>query len=114
MASKTEIGVLLVDKASGEQIGFIEFDSRGIFAYHIIKKGMHVFGLKGIDRLLREEWATQPLYKKHAALLDGNSKLSDEILKQEAKSCADFLNSQESPPMVGGYVVTAQVVVREI
>jgi hypothetical protein len=57
---------------------------------------------------------TQPLYKKHANLMDKNKKLPDEILEQEANSCADFLNSLESPPTMGIDPVKAQVVVRDI
>jgi hypothetical protein len=114
MASKKQIGVLLVDKASGEQMGFIEFDPSGALAYHKMKTEMHVYAFRGIDRLLREEWTTQPLYKKHAKSMDKNKKLPDEILEQEANSCADFLNSLEIPLRFGGYDVKAQVVVREI
>jgi hypothetical protein len=114
MTTTTEVGVLLVDRASGEQIGYIEFDPRGALVYHKMKPEMHVYAFKGIDQLLREEWKNQPLYIKHAKLMDENKKLPFEILEQEAHSCADFLNSLESPPNMGRYLVKAQVVVREI
>jgi hypothetical protein len=114
MASKKQIGVLLVDKASGEQKGFIEFDPSGALVYHTMKPEMHVYAFKGIDRILREKWTAQPLYKKHAKSMDKNKKLPDEILEQEANSCADFLNSMESPPTMGIHAVEARVVVREI
>jgi len=112
--NKKEIGVLLVDESSGDQMGYVEFDPSGMLVYHKVKPEMHVYAFKGIDRILREEWATQPLYKKHAESLDENKKLPDEILEQEATACADFLNSLENPPMMGRYIVKAQVVVREI
>jgi hypothetical protein len=114
MANTIEIGVLLVDKASGDQMGFIEFDPSGALVYHKMKPEMHVYAFRGIDRLLREDWITQPLYKKHAKSMDKNKKLPDEILEQEANSCADFLNSLEPPLRFAGHDVKAQVVVREI
>jgi hypothetical protein len=103
------IGVLFIDKASGTQIGFIKFDSSGMLVYQMIKTGMHVFAFKTID-VLMNEWTKEPLYKKHAKLLKENSKLPDKILEQEANSCADFLNSLESPLNLGSYAVKAQMV----
>lgn len=106
---ESEIGVLFIDTASGAQIGFIKFDSSGMLVYQMIKTGMHVFAFKPID-LLMNQWIKEPLYKKHAKLLKENSKLPDEIREQEANSCADFLNSLESPLKLGGYSVKAQTV----
>ncbi len=106
---ESEIGVLFIDTASGAQIGFIKFDSSGMLVYQMIKTGMHVFAFKPID-LLMNQWIKEPLYKKHAKLLKENSKLPDEIREQEANSCADFLNSLESPLKLGGYSVKAQMV----
>jgi len=103
------IGVLFVDKASGAQIGFIKFDSSGMLVYQMIKIGMHVFAFKPID-LLMNQWIKEPLYKKHAKLLEKNSKLPDEILEQEANGCADFLNSLDRPLNLGGHAVKAQMV----
>jgi hypothetical protein len=103
-------GVLFMDKASGAQIGFIKFDSSGMLVYQMIKTGMHVFAFKPIDLLLNQ-WIKEPLYKKHAKLLEEKSKIPDEILVQEANSCSDFLNSLESPLKLGGYSVKAQMVV---
>ena len=68
---------------------------------------MHVFAFKPIDRLLNDQWLKEPLYKKHATSMDENSKLPHEILEREANNCADFLNSLESPLMLGGYLVEA-------
>jgi hypothetical protein len=110
MATTSEIGVLLMDKASGAQIGFIKFDSSGMLIYQASKSGMHIFAFKPIDRLLKEQWNREPLYKKHASALSENKKLPDEILEQEANHCANILNSLESPLMLGAYHVTAQVV----
>jgi len=110
MATTSEIGVLLLDKDSGAQIGFIKFGSSGILVYQIIRSGMHIFAFKPIDNLLNEQWNKQPLYKKHASSLSENNKLPDEILEQEANHCANFLNSLESPLMLGAYHVKAQAV----
>ena len=81
-----------------------------MLVYQIIKAGLHVFAFKPINKLLSEQWMMEPLYEKHAGLLDENKKLPDEILEEEAKSCADFLNSLESPLMLGSYAVKAQLV----
>ena len=109
---ETLIGVLFIDKASGAQIGFIKFDSSGMLVYQMIKTGMHVFAFKPID-VLMNQWTKEPLYKKHAELLKENSKLPDKILEQEANSCANFLNSVESPLKLGSYTVEAQMVHRQ-
>jgi hypothetical protein len=71
---------------------------------------LHVYALKPIDQLLKERWNKEPLYVKHAQRLDENSNLPDEILVKEASSCAEFLNSLESPLMVGSYTVRVQMV----
>ena len=104
------IGVLLVDKASGAQIGFIQFNPSGLLGYRMIKADLHVFAFKPIDHLLGQQWNQDPLYEKHAQLLDEDAELPDEILVQEATSCADFLNSLESPLTLGKYTVKAQMV----
>lgn len=103
------IGVLFIDKASEVQIGVIKFDPSGLLAYQMIQSGIHVFAFNSIDRLI-DQWAKEPLYKKHAKSLGRNSKLPDKILEQEANSCADFLNSLASPLKLGGYAVKAQMV----
>ncbi|MGA7194583.1 MAG: hypothetical protein WBW94_13225 [Anaerolineales bacterium] len=114
MSDTLLIGVLLMDKTDGSQIGFIKFDSSGVMVYQIIKAEMHVFAFKPIDRLLNEQWLKEPLYKKHSKSMDENSKLPEKILEQEAKNCADFLNSLESPLMLGGYLVEALAVATPI
>ena len=78
--------------------------------YQILKAGLHVYAFKPINKILSEQWIKEPLYKKHAKLLDENKKLPDEILEEEAKACADFLNSLETPLTIGGHAVKAQVV----
>lgn len=103
------IGVILIDKTSEVQIGIIKFDSSGVLGYQMIQSGIHVFAFKSIDRLI-DQWAKEPLYKKHAKSLGRNSKLPDKILEQEANSCADFLNSLASPLKLGSYAVRAQMV----
>src|SRR5215207_1682293 len=110
MSDITETGVLLSDVTNGAQIGFIRFASSGMLVYQVIKAGLHVFAFKPIDRLLNEQWIQEPLYKKHAGFLDENKKLPNDILEQEATSCANFLNALEGPLMLGGNAVEAQVV----
>jgi hypothetical protein len=109
MANKLEVRVLLVDKDSGAQIGFIRFDPSGLLVYQTMMAGMHVFAFKSIDRILNEQWIKEPLYKKHASLLDENKKLPEGVLEQEASACADFLNSLASPPVLGSHAVKAQM-----
>lgn len=110
MANKTELGILLTDNETEDQIGLIKFDPSGMLVYQIIKTGLHVYAFKPINKLLSEQWLKEPLYIKHAKLMDENKKLPDEILEEEAKACADFLNSLEESPALGGHVVKAQVV----
>lgn len=110
MANTLEISVLLLDTASRAAVGLIKFDTSGVLVYQSIQTGLHVFAFKPINELLSEEWLKEPLYKKHASLLDENQKLPEEILELEANSCADFLNTLESPVMLGDSSVEAQVV----
>ena len=109
MASTTKISVLLMDKTSGAQIGSIKFDSSGILIYQVIESGLHVFAFKPIDRLLNGQWMQEPLYRTHAGLLDERKELPDGILVKSAESCANFLNSLESPLMLGDHDVKAQL-----
>ena len=109
MWDTSEISVLLVDKASSAPVGLIKFDSSGVMVYQSRKRGLHAFAFKPIHELLREQWMKEPLYKKHASLLDENKMLPGEILEQEADSCAEFLNTLESPLKLGGAAVEAQV-----
>jgi hypothetical protein len=107
MSEISEIGVLLVDYDNGAQIGLIKFDPSGVLVYQTIKTGLHVYAFKPIDKLLSEEWLKEPLYIKHAELLAENPKLPNDILKQEADSCAEFLNSLANPPTLGEHIVKA-------
>jgi hypothetical protein len=109
MRDISETGVLLVDKASSAPVGLIKFDSSGVVVYQNIKRGLHVFAFQPIHKLLSEQWMKEPLYKKHASLLDDNQMLPEEVLEQEADSCAEFLNTLESPLTLGGAAVEAQV-----
>lgn len=106
------IGVLFIDKASAAQIGFIKFESSGMLVYQTIKAGIHVFAFKSIELLIKQ-WIKEPLHAKYSKLLEENQKLPDKILEQEANSCANFLNSLESPLKLGGYTVKAIVVQSE-
>ena len=104
------LGVLLVDNASGAQIGLIKFDPSGMLVYQIIMTGLHVYAFKPINKLLSEQWIKEPLYMKHAKLLAENPKLPNDILEQEANSCADFLNALTGPLTLGGHNVKAYMV----
>jgi hypothetical protein len=109
MADTSEIGVLLVDKKSRVPVGLIKFDPSGVLVYQNIKTGLQVFAFKPIHKLLSAQWLKEPLYKKYADSLDENKMLPQRILIEAANSCADFLNALESPLMVDGSVVKAQV-----
>ena len=108
----SEIEVLLLDKATGVQIGSIQFRASGMLICEPSKK-VHMFALQSPDHLFSEQWLKEPLAMKYADLLRENPKLPDEILEQEAKSCADFLNTLKRPLMIGNYSIKAQVVHRE-
>jgi hypothetical protein len=110
VSDASNIGVLLVDITDGAPIGFIKFDPSGMLVYQVIKTGLHVFAFKPINKLLSEQWLKEPLYKKHAERLARETRLPDDILKQEAAACADFLNSFESPITLGAQSVKAQAV----
>jgi hypothetical protein len=110
MRGTSEIGVLLVDKTSDVQIGFIKFDPSGMLIYQNMKAGGHVYAFKPIDALLNKGWIKEPLYEKHAALLKDNPELPDEILEQEATSCAEFLNSQVKTVTLNGHPVKAHMI----
>jgi hypothetical protein len=110
MSEISEIGVLLVDNATAAQIGLIKFDPSGVLVYQTIKTGLHVYAFKPINKLLSEEWMKEPLYIKHAKLLAETPKLPNDILEQEADSCAEFLNSLANPPTLGGNNVKAHKV----
>jgi len=112
MPDTTGIGVLLLDQASGSQIGFIKFDPSGTLVYQVIKAGLHVFAFKPIDKLLNGQWRKEPLYKTHAGLLNEAKMLPEEILEEEANACMVFLNSLETPLMLGDTLVKAQVIYR--
>jgi hypothetical protein len=108
-AKEVIVGVLLIERENGSQVGFISFNPSGVLGYQVTREDLHVYVLKPIDKLLIN-WEKDPLYIKHANLLDENSNLPFEILEQEANSCADFLNSQEKPLQVGKYTVVARMV----
>jgi hypothetical protein len=109
MPDLSEIGVLLVDKASSAPVGLIKFDSSGVLVYQSIKRGLHAFAFQSIHTLLSEQWLKEPLYKKHANVLEENNMVPEQVLEQEADSCAEFLNTLEGPLMLGGTAVEAQV-----
>jgi hypothetical protein len=110
MTDTEEIGVLLLDPVSAAQIGFIQFDPSGMLIYRVIQPGLNVNALRPIHQKLAEEWIKEPLYEKHASLLDENKKLPETTLEEEAKSCTDFLNHLDEPLRLGGTIVEAQVV----
>lgn len=110
MANTIYTAVNLLDKTNGSLIGIIRFDASGRLDYHVVKKGMHISAFKPIERFLNEQWMKEPLYKKHASLLDENKKLPGGILVREADSCVKFLNSLESPLMLDGHFLKAKLI----
>ena len=110
MPDTSEVCVLLLDKANRSPIGLIKFDSSGVLVYQSLRTGLHVFAFQPINKILSEDWLTEPLYKKYADSLDENHRLPERILAEEANSCADFLNSLDNPLMFGGRTVKARVV----
>ena len=109
MPGSSEIGVVLVDKVSRTPVGLIKFDGSGVLVYQSIQAGLQVFAFHPIHKLLSEQWLKQPLYKKHARLLDENKMLPEEVLEREADSCAAFLNSLDGPLTLGNSKVKAKV-----
>jgi hypothetical protein len=110
MPDTSEIGVLLVDKRSSAPVGIIKFDASGVLVYQGIQTGVQVFAFQPIHKLLSDQWLKQPLYKKHASLLDEHKMLPEEVLEREADSCAAFLNSLKSPLTLGSSTVKARVI----
>ena len=110
MPDTSEINVLLLDRATSAAIGLIKFDSSGVLVYQSNEAGLQVFAFKPIDKLLREQWLKEPLYKKYANSLDENKMLSERILVKEADSCAKFLNALEGPLRLGNTPVKAKAI----
>lgn len=110
MSEKTQIGGPLLETETRAQIGYIRFDPSGMLIYQLIKPGLHANEFKPIHHLLTTQWLSAPLYRKHASLLDENSKLPKDILLREANACASFLNNLEAPPRLGGSRVIARVI----
>ena len=102
----SKLGVLLKSKESGEQIGVLEFDPSGMLMCQMIKKGLHVFALRSVTKLL-EEKGFKPLYKKYEAQKDNAGNLPEDILRVEAEACAKIINEAEMT--IGGIPVIASV-----
>ncbi len=105
-----QVGVLLSDRTTDEQIGLITFYPRGVLGYSVLKAGLHVFALKPIERFLEENGFSQPLYVKHAARMNNQNELATDILEREAKACAEAIQRAEPPLTVGGHALGAHVV----
>lgn len=102
----SKLGVLLKSKESGEQIGVLEFDPSGMLMCQMIKSGLHVFALRSVMQILKEE-APLPVYKKYEDQKDGNGHIPRETLRKEAASYAKILNEAEME--ISGIPVTATV-----
>jgi hypothetical protein len=107
MASIIYTAVNLYDKTSGAVLGIIRFDASGRLDYLPTKEAPES-AFQSIEDLLSEQWLKEPLYQRYASRLDESGKIPDEILVREADSCADFLNSLETPPMLSGHAVKAR------
>lgn len=102
--------VLLTDRATEQQVGLIVFAPSGMLVFRMIKKGLHVFALKPIERFLKQHGLDQPLYVKYADQMDAKQELPPEILLQESPACADAINRADPPRSVGGHTLAARVV----
>jgi hypothetical protein len=110
MSDNSQIGILFVEEGSGEKIGIIKFDSSGLLVYQIMIPGTHPYGFKNIETRLKEGPIKEPLYLKHAKLMNESSKLPEEVLIREAKACADYLNSLDHPIHINKYCVKANAI----
>jgi hypothetical protein len=110
MPQSVRMAILLTTVASQEQVAVIELDPSGMLVFRVIRKGLHVFALKPLERLLRQHVFPEPLYVKHAQVLREQSRLPLAILEQEARACADVLNRLEQPLSMAGQPVKAEVV----
>lgn len=109
MGSASQIGILLREDKSGNEIGLIEFTPSGSLKLHYYQ-GRDVFALKPIERLLLENGlGEEPLYVKYAQVLNREPELPPMILKQEASFYADFLNEKVPRCQVRGKAVVASV-----
>jgi hypothetical protein len=107
-----KVGILLTttEEAGKKQVGIIEFDPTGVLVFHMIQKGLHVFALKPVERLLEENGLEMPLYVKYDNLLKQQHEISQAILEKEASYHADILNRIEPPVTVGDQKIIAEVV----
>lgn len=98
-----KIGVLLIAKENDEQVGVFEFDPSGMLISRIIKRGMNAYALKPLLDLMSE-----PLYQKHAAVIEEMGNLPEKVLYKEAEAFAGKIN--EAGIEVSGISVKATVV----
>jgi hypothetical protein len=108
--SSTSIVILLTDVANGDGVAEIEFNPRGILVFRVVSKGLNVFALKPVERILKESGFSEPLRKKYAKLLEGREELPADILEHEANFYAGVLNSRNPPLTIAGRSVKAEVV----
>ena len=109
MGPISQIGILLSDEVSGQEIGLIEFTPSGALALYYYQ-GPDVFALKPIERLLVEHGlGEEPLYVKYSEVLQREPELPPTILKREARSYADYINELRPQCKVRGKPVKASV-----
>jgi hypothetical protein len=89
------VSLLLIHEQTGERIARVTFHRCGVMGFGLIKKGPHVFVVRTVERFFQNNGLEQPLYVKHAALLDGNGELPLEVVRQEAEYYARLLNEKE-------------------
>jgi hypothetical protein len=109
VGATSQIGILLSEEWSGEEIGLIEFTPSGVLALYFFQ-GPDVFALKPIERLLIEHGlGEEPLYVKYGEVLQREPELPPSILKREARYYADFVNGLRPRCKVRGRTVRASV-----
>jgi hypothetical protein len=108
MAQKKKVGVLLISKADQSQVGVIELLPEGMWLFRAIKKELHVYALKPVEKYLTDHGFSEPLYVKYAETMRESKEIPEEILWNEAESYAAALNAGKLK--VGEYVVKAMAV----
>lgn len=104
----SHIGILILERESGRQVGLIEFQRSGMLGFQVLQRGLHVFALKPIEGVLSETAFGEPLYVKYAALLKRRDGLGRTVLLREARRGANAINC--SKRLLRGNTIRARMV----
>ena len=107
MSPTSGTAILLTDRANEDEIGVIEFHPNGHLLFRVLDKGLHVYALKSVEQILKENGLEEPLYKKYAQMLETQKELSLETLEKEARFYAGILNNLTPPLVIGGKSIEA-------